>query len=62
MSWAAARSCSSRTTWSFQGELWTATEQFRANGPEFVSAVLKSWAAEQQIELDFTTPGRPGAP
>jgi hypothetical protein len=38
--------------------LWTATEQFRANGPEFVSAVLKSWAAEQQIELDFTTPGK----
>jgi putative transposase len=29
------------------------------NGPEFVSAVLKDWAAEQQVELDFTTPGKP---
>jgi putative transposase len=29
------------------------------NGPEFVSAVLKGWAAEQHIELDFTTPGKP---
>jgi putative transposase len=29
------------------------------NGPEFVSAVLKGWAAEQQVELDFTTPGKP---
>ena len=29
------------------------------NGPEFVSEVLKGWAAEQQVELDFTTPGKP---
>lgn len=29
------------------------------NGPEFVSEVLKSWAAEQGAELDFTTPGKP---
>jgi putative transposase len=29
------------------------------NGPEFVSEVLKDWAAEQQVELDFTTPGKP---
>jgi putative transposase len=29
------------------------------NGPEFVSAVLKSWAAEHEVELDFTTPGKP---
>jgi putative transposase len=29
------------------------------NGPEFVSPVLSGWAAEQQVELDVTTPGRP---
>lgn len=29
------------------------------NGPEFVSGVLKEWAAEHHVELDFTTPGKP---
>jgi putative transposase len=28
------------------------------DGPEFVSVVLKGWSAEQQVELDFTTPGK----
>ncbi len=29
------------------------------NGPEFVSQALDVWACQQQIELDFTTPGKP---
>jgi putative transposase len=29
------------------------------NGPEFVSGMLKAWAAEQQVELEFTRPGKP---
>jgi putative transposase len=29
------------------------------NGPEFVSQLVETWAAERQIALDFTTPGKP---
>jgi len=29
------------------------------NGPEFVSQLLEGWAAQHQIALDFTTPGKP---
>lgn len=29
------------------------------NGPEFVSQLLEGWAAQHQVALDFTTPGKP---
>jgi putative transposase len=29
------------------------------NGPEFAGQVLGAWAAQQQVRLDFTTPGKP---
>src|SRR3954447_2559046 len=29
------------------------------NGPEFAGHVLDAWAAQQQVMLDFTTPGKP---
>jgi putative transposase len=29
------------------------------NGPEFAGQVLNAWAYQHQVELDFTTPGKP---
>ena len=29
------------------------------NGPEFAGQLLDAWAAQQQVILDFTTPGKP---
>ncbi len=29
------------------------------NGPEFAGQVLGAWAAQHQVTLDFTTPGKP---
>lgn len=29
------------------------------NGPEYISEVLKQWAGDRQIEIEYTHPGRP---